>query len=149
MIRKLHCILCLLFLLIFTVCINAAELHLRLNVYTESYYINKIHALVGGTKEARLEDGTRADILTDSEVIEVEFASKWYESIGQSLHYCLQTNRQPIIYLIVESSHNDVFVQRCKTLCEHITLKVKDKIFIPQVKIYRTNEGRDRRMPRK
>ena len=57
-----------------------------------------------------LHDRTRVDCLLDLDVgdriekyaVEVDFAKKWAESIGQSLHYAEQTNRQPGILIIIE-----------------------------------------------
>ena len=39
-------------------------------------------------------DGTRCDILTDTHAIEVDFADKWAEAIGQSLKYATQTGKK-------------------------------------------------------
>jgi len=47
-----------------------------------------------GKKEAVLEDRTRVDCLTDTHAIEIEFANKWKEAIGQSLHYSLMTGKK-------------------------------------------------------
>ena len=46
-------------------------------------------------------DGTRCDILTDEYAIEVDFAKKWSEAVGQSLNYALQFNKKAGILLIV------------------------------------------------
>lgn len=40
-------------------------------------------------------DGTRCDILTDEYAIEVDFANKWAEAIGQALNYAIQFNKMP------------------------------------------------------
>ena len=37
--------------------------------------------------EVVMKDGTRCDILTSTHAIEVDFAKKWAEAIGQSLNY--------------------------------------------------------------
>ncbi|MBK1835044.1 hypothetical protein [Roseibacillus ishigakijimensis] len=54
----------------------------------------------GGELEVRLADGTRADILTDTHAIEVEWASNWAESIGQSLWYARMKKRRAGVVLI-------------------------------------------------
>lgn len=56
---------------------------------------------IGAEVEFRLEDGTRVDCLTDEYAIEVDWAHKWAEAIGQSLYYADQTGRKPGILLIV------------------------------------------------
>ena len=45
--------------------------------------------------EVVMKDGTRCDILTATHAIEVDFAKKWAEAIGQSLNYAMQTGKRP------------------------------------------------------
>lgn len=49
----------------------------------------------GMQTQIRMPDGTWADCLSDSHIIEVEFSAKWHEAIGQSLHYQLWTDDPP------------------------------------------------------
>jgi len=49
-----------------------------------------------------LGDNIRCDIVTATHAIEVDFADKWTEAIGQSLSYVLQLNLKPAIALIME-----------------------------------------------
>ncbi|WP_444939090.1 hypothetical protein [Microbulbifer sp. JMSA002] len=53
--------------------------------------------------EVRLGDGTRADCVGDDYVVEVEFARKWKDSIGQVMHYSNQTRKKPVVYLLMTS----------------------------------------------
>jgi len=53
--------------------------------------------------EFRLPDKTRVDCLTKTHAIEVDFAAKKYEAIGQSLYYAYMTKRTPGILLIIET----------------------------------------------
>lgn len=69
---------------------------------TESSYRDKIADQLKGTTEVVLEDRTRCDIITEQYAIEVDFADKWAEAIGQSLHYAALTNKQAAITLIIE-----------------------------------------------
>jgi hypothetical protein len=63
-----------------------------------------------GKTEVQLEGRTRADCVTDSYAIEIEFADKWKEAIGQSLWYAMQTGKDAGIVLIVEGTkHNKNF----------------------------------------
>ena len=55
---------------------------------------------VGMEQEVRLPNGTRADCLTDTHAIEVEFSEKWAEGLGQALSYAASTGKQPAIFLI-------------------------------------------------
>ena len=61
----------------------------------------------GGIIEYILPDKTRVDCLTEKYAIEVDFASKWAESIGQSLHYAAMTGKEPGIIIIMENPEKD------------------------------------------
>lgn len=54
-----------------------------------------------GQVEYILEDRTRVDCLTPEFAIEVDFAHKWAEAIGQSLYYGHMTGRKPGVLIIV------------------------------------------------
>jgi hypothetical protein len=43
------------------------------------------------------------DCVSDTHVIEFDFADHWYESIGESLHYAMQTGKKAGIVLIIEN----------------------------------------------
>ncbi len=68
--------------------------------------------------EVKLSYGTRVDCLTPQYAIEFDFAPKWAEALGQSLHYARMTGRRPAIFLILESEHDMRFVRRLKPLCD-------------------------------
>ena len=63
----------------------------------EKYYQTKMCNKLGGIIEYRLKDRTRVDCLTDDYAIEVDFAKKWAESVGQSLFYAQMTKRDPAV----------------------------------------------------
>ena len=65
-----------------------------------------------GVTEYRLPDKTRVDCLTDEYAIEYDFAGKWAEAIGQSLHYARMTERKAGIVLIMESNKDVKYHQR-------------------------------------
>jgi hypothetical protein len=69
---------------------------------TDAYYVNLVAQKLGGTTEVKL-DGGRADIVTDMYAIEVEFAPKWKESLGQALFYAQRTNKKAGIVIIMKS----------------------------------------------
>ena len=74
---------------------------------------------MNGIKEYTLPDRTRIDCLTSSYAIEVDFAKKWAESIGQSLYYGLMTNKRPGILLIMEKPKKDIrYLKRLKKVVE-------------------------------
>lgn len=79
----------------------------------ESYYQTKFAEVVNGETEVVLSDRTRVDIVTDTHVIEVDFAEKWAESIGQSLHYeGMLNNKKAGVLLVIEGKEEERFIDR-------------------------------------
>lgn len=80
-------------------CLNVSQAEAkRLN--KEKYYQKRNCA---GITEFRLPDKTRIDCLTDEYAIEYDFANKWAEAVGQSLHYARMTNKKAGIAIIIEN----------------------------------------------
>ncbi len=77
-----------------------------------------------GVMEVTLSDRTRVDCLTDEYAIEFDFAPKWAQALGQSLHYALRTARAPAVYLILESKKDKRFVDRLAPLCDIYGVKL-------------------------
>ena len=108
----------------------------------ERYYQNIWCAENKGITEYILPDKTRVDCLTKNYAVEFDFASKWAESVGQSLYYAEMTGKKPAIVLIEESSNDEKYFQRAKTLSllYNITLyKIKSedyKNYIPSGDIF-------------
>jgi hypothetical protein len=70
---------------------------------TEAQYITWLNDTgFNGQTEQKIQGG-RADIVTDIYAIEVEWAHKWKESIGQAMWYGMQTNKKPGIVLLMRS----------------------------------------------
>lgn len=90
----------------------------------ESYYQNNFADTINGIKEYRLFDGTRVDIVTDSFAIEVDFAPKWAESIGQALYYGEILNKKPAILLVVNGELEERFVMRLVRVAINRDIKV-------------------------
>ena len=78
----------------------------------ESYYQKEFAKVIDGEIEYVLEDRTRVDILTDDYTIEVDFAVKWAESIGQSLHYANMLNKKAGILLVVNGDSDNRYITR-------------------------------------
>jgi len=78
----------------------------------------------GGRMEARLPDGTRVDCLTATHAIEVDFARKFYEAIGQSLYYSLQTGKRAGIILILECPAERKYWLRLNSTIQYFHLPV-------------------------
>jgi len=60
-----------------------------------------------GETEFVLPGKARVDCLTDNHAVEVDFADKWAESIGQSLYYAEITGKKPGVLLIMEDPDKD------------------------------------------
>jgi len=93
--------------------------------HNEKYYQQHWCLSQQGQTEYRLDDDTRVDCLTKTHAVEFDFAKKWAESIGQSLHYSRLTNKTAGIVLIVKN-HKDVkYVDHVSTIISHYGLPIK------------------------
>ena len=97
---------CKIFLIIITIFI-------ALPVYAKHKHLEKEYQAAwcgahGGIMEYKLDDNTRVDCLTNEYAVEFDFASKWAESIGQSLYYALKTDLKPAVVLIMEKPAKDL-----------------------------------------
>jgi len=91
-------------ILLFLFSISAFSKHLHKEKYYQEYFCHQL----GGITEYRLPDKTRVDCLSQEYAIEVDFAQKWAESIGQSLYYADQTYKKPAVLLIMENEEKDL-----------------------------------------
>jgi len=92
--------------------------------HLEKYYQTEWCNANGGTMEYKLNDETRVDCLTNDYAVEVEFAKKWAESIGQALYYGEKTGRQPSIVLIIEKQSDMKYYYRILPLCSFYHIKL-------------------------
>jgi len=93
--------------------------------HKEKYYQTQLCNELGGAMEQSLLDRSRVDCLTDEYAIEVDFAKKWAESVGQSLYYALMTEKKPAVGLIVRDSAKDKRrMKRLKVLAEKYHIKI-------------------------
>ena len=77
-----------------------------------------------GSIEYHLNDGTRVDCLLPMFVVEADFADKWYEAIGQSLHYATQTGMMAAILLIVEEEKQYKYIVRALETIDYHDLSI-------------------------
>jgi hypothetical protein len=75
--------------------------------YKERHYQLRLCKEIDGIVEKVLPDKTRVDCLTSEYAVEVDFAKKWAESVGQSLYYAKLTGKKPAVGLIVGESKGD------------------------------------------
>ena len=76
-------------------------------LHHESYYQKAFCDRHRGKTEVKLPDGARVDCLTDRYAVEVDFANKVFEGVGQSLYYALKTGKRPGVVVIVERLRHD------------------------------------------
>ena len=103
--------------LIFTILFFATLPSLAAHKYSESFYQNQWCGRWHGKAEFELNDHCRVDCLTKNYAVEFDFAPKWAEAVGQSLHYGLKTGKKPAIILILESKKDWVYYNRLKKIC--------------------------------
>ena len=96
------------------------------NINSEDFYVNYLaeNHFSNSRVEVTLADRTRCDIITKDHAIEVDFGKKWAESIGQSLHYGLQTKKTPGIVLILEQEKDFKYLERTKNIILNNNLNV-------------------------
>ncbi|WP_257294866.1 hypothetical protein [Endozoicomonas sp. YOMI1] len=92
---------------------------------SESWYQQVWCEGMDGKVEHRLKDGRRIDCLTVQYAIEIEFARKWPEAIGQSLNYSMLTGKKAGIVLILKKAEDQAHWQRLQTVIKHYTLPIK------------------------
>lgn len=91
--------------------------------HNENYYRDQ-WCIGRGEIETILPDRTRCDCLTPTHAVEVDFANKFYESIGQSLYYSLQTGRKAGILLILEDRKDYKYWIRLNSVINHFGLPI-------------------------
>jgi len=110
---------CLSLLLLLALNLSAKHLH-KEKVYQEHFCKQ-----LGGITEYRLQDKTRVDCLVKEYAIEVDFAQKWAESIGQSLYYASQTSRKPAVLLIMEDQEKELkYLRRLENVSQQYNIDI-------------------------
>lgn len=79
--------------------------------------------------EVVLWDKTRVDISTATHAIEVDWASKWAEGVGQALYYSAVTGKKPGLVLLTKPGE-ERFVYRASILC----VKHEIRLWVVEVK---------------
>lgn len=77
-----------------------------------------------GKTEMTLPNGNRADCITTNYAVEVEFAKKYHQGVGQALDYAQQTSKQPAILLIIETPKDWHYYNKLKPLAEEYNIRL-------------------------
>ena len=102
---------------LFSLCLSAKQ--------SERFYQEKFAKEIDGQVEVIMKDGTRCDILTSTHAIEVDFARKWAEAIGQCLHYSFHTGKKPAVALIVLDPSDNKYINRVKQISSDFNLDIE------------------------
>jgi hypothetical protein len=73
---------------------------------------------LNGVPEYMLPDKARVDILTHTEAIEVDWAHKWAEGIGQALYYGAMTKRTPVVLLLMNTADEERYLFRVRAVID-------------------------------
>ena len=90
----------------------------------ESWYQENWCKRNNGVIEHILPDRTRVDCLTETHAIEMDFARKWAEAIGQSLHYSKMTGKRAGIVLIIEKHREHIYTKRIINIIRYFNLPI-------------------------
>ena len=82
---------------------------------SEKGYVEAWAAANAGKTHLRLPDGTRCDVVTATGAVEVVFAPRWQDAVGQSLYHATQLNKHPGIVLIMTGPKDAIYRQRLDT----------------------------------
>jgi len=95
--------------LVIALVLSLTSLSYAARIHPEEYYVNWWCSMYGCEQEYTMPDQTRCDcFLWNLWTIEFDFADKWYEAIGQALHYGGQIHAMPGIVLIIEDQEKDM-----------------------------------------
>ena len=95
-----------------------------MNHFKEIVYQEKAREIFKGVSGYRLPSGKVVDILSGVYAIEVDFVSKWAESIGQSLQYAYESGKLPCIIFIYDEIDNRILLNSIRPLLTQLNIKV-------------------------
>ena len=75
--------------------------------------------------EVVLWDNTRVDLVNETYAIEVDWAAKYAQGIGQALYYSLVTNLKPGLILLVRDKDKDrKYIYRAQSVCAKYDIRL-------------------------
>lgn len=110
-------------ILLFSLLLMGCSSHAK-NKYHEKHYQTLLCDELGGEMEYVLKDRTRVDCLTDEYAIEVDFAKKWAEGVGQSLYYAHMTGKKPAVGFIMNTDKDQRYFKRLDALAKEYEIKI-------------------------
>jgi hypothetical protein len=89
------------------------------------YYRQKWCTEHRGATDVRMADGSSADCITSTHVVQFQFAQKWAEAIGTALYYSSQTGKKAGIVIIIKEDHDLEYWKRLNATIEHFKLPIQ------------------------
>jgi hypothetical protein len=86
---------------------------------TERHAVQALAMATGWDAEVVMPDDSRADLVGPDLAVEVEWATKWKESIGQAVLYGIWSGKRPAVVLLADGDQR-VEVLRCRLVCERV-----------------------------
>ncbi len=71
-----------------------------------------------------MSDGSTADCITSTHVVEFQYAPKWAEEIGRTLYYSLETGKKAGIVMIIKDEKGLEDWKRLNMTIEHFKLPI-------------------------
>jgi len=113
------------------------DVHLRVNENAlgatggrpknEAYYRDYLAKIFNGKIEVSTgDDNRRCDIVTEEIAFEVDWASKFYEAVGQASLYAQRLNRKPGIFLICKEPKDERFIRTAMEITRNTKVQVGD-----------------------
>lgn len=99
--------------ILFLTLINAMPIWAK-HAHPEKYYQIQWCNAHKGIIEYKLKDNTRVDCLTYKYAVEVDFAKKYHECLGQAQHYSARTGKQGACLLIIEEFKDYKYVKNLR-----------------------------------
>jgi hypothetical protein len=90
----------------------------------DDYYKRKWCSENQGAIDVKISDGTTADCITSTHVVEFQLAPNWAEAIGRSLHYCRETGKKAGIVLIIKNERDLENWKRLNDVIRHFSLPI-------------------------
>ena len=118
------CLNRLLLLLLYSICIPGYACGGK-GKPNEQSYTSKWCASQGGREGIVYDDKTRPDCVTDTHVFEFECAKKWYEAVGQSLHYGLKSGKKAAVVLILTGHKDTKYWERISAVVKQYQLPIE------------------------
>ena len=90
----------------------------------EKFYEHLAAVKLFGIEQVKLKNNEICDILTDTFSIEVDFVTKWYESIGQCESYSIQSQKKPGIVLIIKNVKDYRILNNAIEVCKKLNINL-------------------------